>query len=98
MDIEDWRNKIDEVDLEMLRLLNERAKFSIEIGRLKKLRQLPVYSPEREQWILRRLLSENLGPLTEDGVRRIFERIIDESRRLEHEILSTHSITKPNEE
>ncbi len=85
MDIEDWRRKIDAVDLELLRLLNERARFSLAIGELKRKADLSVYCPEREAWIINRLVEKNAGPLSGEGVRRIFERIIDESRKLEKE-------------
>ncbi|MFQ5603495.1 MAG: chorismate mutase [bacterium] len=83
MDIEDWRTKIDEIDLKLLKLLNERALYSIEIGKIKKQKDLPIYSPEREVAIIARMVRENKGPLGNDGVRRLFERIIDESRKLE---------------
>ena len=83
MDIENWRRKIDEIDLEVLKLLNKRAQYSIYIGDIKVEKNLPVYSPERESWIIKRMTEENKGPLTADGVRRIFERIIDESRKVE---------------
>ncbi len=83
MDIEDWRREIDDIDLQVLKLLNKRAEYSIAIGDLKFERNLPVYSPEREKLIIERLIDKNPGPLTGDSVRRIFERIIDESRKLE---------------
>lgn len=87
MDIEDWRRQIDAVDSEILKLLNKRAKYSIEIGKIKKQLQLPIHSPEREKSILDRLVKENQGPMSHEGVRRVFERIIDESRKLEKDIL-----------
>lgn len=86
MDIEDWRRQIDKVDLEVLRLLNERAQYSINIGEIKHQGQLPIYSPVREAAIIKRVTRQNSGPLTEEGVRRIFERIIDESRKLEKDV------------
>ena len=55
----------------------------MEIGRIKRELGLPVYSPEREAFILDRVARENPGPLDATAVRRVFERIIDESRRLE---------------
>lgn len=85
MDIGDWRLKIDEIDSEILNLLNKRAKFSIEIGKIKKLQRLPIHSPKREKFIIERVLRENRGPLQSDGIRHIFERIIDESRHIERE-------------
>ena len=83
MDIEDWRREIDRIDLEILRLLNDRARFSINIGNIKRQRNTPIHSPEREKTIIQRVLEENAGPLGGGGVQRIFERIIDESRRIE---------------
>ncbi|MFQ5822981.1 MAG: chorismate mutase [bacterium] len=91
MDIEDWRSKIDEVDLEILRLLKKRAQFTIEIGNIKKQRWLPIHSPDREKLIITRIVNENSGPLSSDGVRRIFERIIDEFRKLEKDSLKNNS-------
>jgi chorismate mutase len=44
---------------------------------------MPVYQPEREKWILDRVERNNPGPLDRGAVRRVFERVIDESRRLE---------------
>lgn len=85
MDIEDWRLRIDEIDSEILHLLNRRAEFSIRIGEIKNANNLPIHSPDREKFILRRVLAENFGPLKHDGIRRIFERIIDESRHIEME-------------
>ncbi len=98
MDIENWRRKIDQVDLEILRLLNKRAQFTIEIGNIKKQRLLPFHSPEREKLIIQRILKENPGPLGSDGVRRVFERIIDESRKLEKEALKNNLSNKRKEE
>ncbi len=95
MDIENWRARIDDIDLKILRCLNERAKYSIEIAHLKKELLLPIYSPDREARIIQRLMDENSGPMSDDGVRRVFERIIDESRKLEKDILASQT-NKPN--
>jgi chorismate mutase len=85
MQIDDWRGRIDELDLKILQLLNERARCSLEIGKIKQRMNLPIYMPERERIIFERLEHENNGPLTGAAVQRLFERIIDESRRLEKE-------------
>lgn len=85
MDIDDWRVRIDAVDLKILDLLNERAHYSLEIGEIKQRLHLPIYVPEREKQIYDRLEQINSGPLSNAAVRRLFERIIDESRRLESE-------------
>jgi len=81
--IEEWRRRIDAIDDQLVRLLNSRSACAVEIGRVKRLLGLPVYSPEREQTILDRVMRENPGPLDSLAVRRVFERVIDESRRLE---------------
>jgi chorismate mutase len=87
MEIEDWRSMIDQIDSEILRLLNRRAELTVEIGKIKKRRRLPIHSPGRETLIIKRVVNVNSGPLSSEGVRRIFERIIDESRKLEKDVL-----------
>jgi chorismate mutase len=81
--IEDWRNEIDSIDEQLVKLLNERSKCAIELGRIKRELGLPIYSPEREVEVIEHVTGVNGGPLEPEAVRRLFERIIDESRRLE---------------
>ena len=81
--IADWRRKIDALDLELVRVLNERARCAIEIGKIKRRHNLPIYDPKREEQIIRTVVGSNPGPLDAPGIRRLFERIIDESRRIE---------------
>ena len=82
-EIRAWRDRIDALDLDLIRLLNERARCAVEIGRIKRKLSLAVYDPKREEQIFRTVLEHNNGPLDVGGVRRLFERIIDESRRVE---------------
>lgn len=77
------RDKIDELDDQIARALNERANCAIEIGHIKKRNGEKLFDPAREEEIFQRLTSENTGPLTAEAIVRIFERIIDESRRVE---------------
>lgn len=83
MSIEDWRAKIDEIDRKLVELLNERSKCAIEIGKIKKALRARVYDPEREREVIRRAREQNQGPLDGDGMQRLFERVIDECRRVE---------------
>ncbi len=83
MDLADWRKRIDELDERLVELLNERSRCVIEIGKIKRARQVPLYDAEREAEILRNVLAHSNGPLDEEALRRLFERIIDESRRIE---------------
>ena len=77
------RLKIDDVDRRILELLNERTRIVEVIGRVKEEHSLPVYEPKREDEVLRNGLEHNQGPLPPDGVKRIFERLIDEMRTLQ---------------
>jgi chorismate mutase len=81
--VAEWRQRIDQIDTQLMGLLNSRSACAVEIGRVKRALGLPIYSPEREAEILERVMRENPGPLDALAVRRVFERIIDESRRLE---------------
>ena len=83
MDISDLRIKIDQLDLELLRIFNERAALALEIGEIKKDLDLPVYDPGREKRIFDAMTADNPGPLENDAIVRLFERVIDESRSLE---------------
>ena len=83
MGIDDWRDEIDRIDEQLVRLLNARSQCAIEIGRIKRDAGLPVYSPSREKQVIEHVTSVNGGPLDGDAMRRLFERIIDESRSIE---------------
>jgi chorismate mutase len=83
MDIEYWRKEIDEIDLELLRLLNIRARLALKVGALKQAAHLPFCDPERERTVLERLQAMNGGPLDERAVDKVFRRIIRESRRVQ---------------
>ena len=83
--IEMFRQKIDDIDKIMVRLLNERAGYAIEIGHVKRRLNMPVYVPVREEQVISNVQSLNPGPLGNEAIRRLYERIIDESRRLERE-------------
>ena len=85
MDINELRIRIDEVDEQILKLLNRRAGYALKIGHIKRVAGLEVYVPEREVQVLNHVQTENVGPLANEAVKRLFERIIDESRRLEQE-------------
>ena len=86
--LDDLRDNIDRVDEVLVRLLNDRARVACEIGRMKKDLGMEVYQPEREKQVLahvRGIAAE--GPLGPDAIARLFERIIDEARRLERSVV-----------
>src|SRR5262249_24358633 len=81
--IDDWRIRIDEIDLELVRPFNERTPGAIEIGNIKKRLGLELYSPKREAQVIANVTAVNSGPLDAEAIRRLFERVIDEARRIE---------------
>lgn len=83
LDIDDWRKEIDLIDERLVELLNRRSQCAIEIGRIKRRLGMQMYSPEREAEVFNHVVGLNGGPLEPDAVRRLFEMIIDESRRIE---------------
>ena len=83
MDIADWRKKIDELDLRLVELLNHRARAAQEIGKLKRNTSLPIYEPEREKKIFENVRKANRGPLPDDELQHVYERIIDVMRNLQ---------------
>jgi len=88
MDIEYWRREIDDIDAELLRLLNMRARLALKVGALKQAADIPFCDPDRERNVLQRLQQINCGPLDEQAVGKVFRRIIRESRRLEAGVAS----------
>ena len=96
--LDDLRKNIDRVDEVLVRLLNERARCACEIGRLKKELGVEIYQPDREKQVLdhvRGVAAE--GPLGPDAIARLFERIIDEARRLERRVAQDENATTLNE-
>ncbi|HSE18522.1 MAG TPA: chorismate mutase [Pyrinomonadaceae bacterium] len=83
MDIDHWRKEIDDIDAELLRLLNMRARLALKVGALKQAADLPFCDPERERNVLQRLQEINDGPLDKRAVGKVFRRIIHESRRVQ---------------
>jgi chorismate mutase-like protein len=83
MEISDWRKKIDEVDEQIVRLINQRAEAAQAIGALKQKSELPVYEPQREKDVFEHVRRSNQGPLSNTEIVDIYERIIDVMRALQ---------------
>jgi chorismate mutase len=79
----DCRRQIDQVDVKIVELLNQRTEIVNEIGRIKHEFSLPVYEPKREDQVYENIAGHNPGPLTSEALKRIFERIIDEMRTIQ---------------
>ncbi len=83
-DLENLRKEIDAIDAQLLDLFNRRAGLVLKVGQVKQQMGLKLFDPEREEQILSAVKASNKGPLPEQSVARLFERVIDESRFLEH--------------
>ena len=81
--MEKLRSRIDELDSELLKLLNERAKWVIEIGKIKHKEKKGVLVPLREKELLDRLRKVNKGPMTDAMVIYLFQQIIDSLKDLQ---------------
>jgi chorismate mutase len=81
--LEDLRILIDDVDRRVVELLNDRTRVVEEIGRVKRQAALPIYEPKREDQVFANVAQSNQGPMTHEALRGIFERIIDEMRKIQ---------------
>lgn len=77
------RGEIDGIDRRLVALLNERARVVERIGETKQNASMPVYEPKREDEVYANIISANEGPISDEAIRRVFERIIDEMRTLQ---------------
>lgn len=86
LSLEALREEIDRIDEVIVRLLDRRARCAYAIGRVKKALGLPIYEPQREAAVIARVKALNGqlgGPLDETAVVRLYERIMDEARRIQ---------------
>jgi chorismate mutase/prephenate dehydratase len=85
-DLAPWRAKIDEVDQKIIELLNERARAVIEVGRIKRDNDCPVYAPDREKHVLERVRSLNRGPLPQTCVDAVWRELMSGCLALERKL------------
>ena len=81
--VQELRDRVDEVDKDLVRALNERARIVQEIMAMKAEAVSPVYDPKREEEILQRAMEYNEGPIYDTSMREIFELILHRIRDLE---------------
>src|SRR3977135_2503730 len=96
MDISDLRKKIDEHDRKLVELLNQRAAAAIEIGRLKRNTDLPIYEPEREREVIANAQRINAGPRVGRYLAKISERIMDVMRIIQKQEMVPASEPMPH--
>jgi chorismate mutase len=84
--LEALREEIDRLDEVIVKLLDRRARCAYSIGRLKRSEGLSIYEPSREASVMAHVKAVNAeleGPLTDDAIVRLYERIMDEARRIQ---------------
>jgi len=82
-DLKRLRSAIDRLDQRLIELLNDRAKISQSIGRLKDAAQVPVFAPDREQQVFANVRRNNRGPLPDPSLEAIYSEIMSGSLNLE---------------
>ncbi|MEW6557481.1 MAG: prephenate dehydratase [Elusimicrobiota bacterium] len=80
------RQKIDRVDKKILKLLNERIKLAIKIGKIKSQKQEDIFSPVREKEVVTNLVKQNKGPLPDECLSDIFQEILNVSRSIQKKL------------
>lgn len=83
MTIKSMRSKIDAIDSKVLKLLNERAKVTLSVGRLKVKKGRSIYVPERETDVYKKLISKNRGPLKNESIKAIYREVMSGALSLE---------------
>ena len=77
------RQRINDIDNQIVKLLNERAAVVREVGLIKKQYHVPADAPGRAEQVLRRVSGQAKAPLTPDAVRRIYQTIVAEMTSME---------------
>jgi len=85
MDFKQLREKIEELNFQILDLLNQRAALAIAIGEKKQEQGLNFYDPARESMMLKHLLEKNSGPFPDEVVKVLFKEIFKASMELMQE-------------
>ena len=84
MSVDDWRSRIDALDGELLRLLNERARLALQVGESKKEAGLSLCDHRREREVIERMCEANEGPLDDRAIVELYRAVIHESRRIQN--------------
>ena len=85
--LQQLRSRIDEIDQRLVRTLNDRTKYVLEIGKLKHATGSEIYAPDREEAVFRRVVGQNPGPLTNDSLRAIYREIMSSALALEKPLI-----------
>jgi chorismate mutase len=79
--IKQFREQISDTDRAIVEAMNKRLRLVAQVKAYKESRGLGFVDPEREEWMLQYLTRANRGPLSSEGLRELFEKILDLSKR-----------------
>ncbi|MBL8890098.1 MAG: prephenate dehydratase [Planctomycetaceae bacterium] len=82
-DLSGLREKIDSIDAELVKLLNQRAELVVQVGKVKRATGVPIYAPHREQQVLRKVLGLSRGPLPPKTIEAVYRELMSGSFHLE---------------
>ncbi len=88
-ELRDLRDKIDALDEELIKILNKRFNLSLAVGEVKARNSSPILASGREDEIKNRIQKESL-PEFEECIREVYEKIFEESKRLQKKRGETH--------
>lgn len=83
MKLAEWRNEIDSIDNEIIKLIDQRMRIAQKIGNLKAKAGLPIIDNHREERVLRNVCSKNQGILDNESVIGIYKKILFESKKIQ---------------
>lgn len=83
MSLDKLRNQINELDRQLVKLLNERARVVVQIGKLKNKADRPIYAPDREKKVFAGIVEANEGPLPDKCLVAIWRELMSGSFFLE---------------
>lgn len=86
MNLKKLRQKIDKIDRGIISLLNERARLTLSVGRLKNKKGMSIYAPNREKEVYLKLEELNKGPLGNKALKEIYREIMSSALNLEKRI------------
>jgi chorismate mutase/prephenate dehydratase len=79
--IKQLRQQISDTDRSIVDAFNARLRFVAQLKGYKESRGIDFLDPEREEWLLQHLMQANRGPLSADGLKELFEEILDLTKR-----------------
>lgn len=84
MSLKALREQIDDIDRKIIKLLDQRTRIALEIGKLKARDRKGVYSPDREKEVYRKVVSLNKkGILPDESIKAIYREIMSGALSLE---------------